>query len=259
MRVIIKDNYDKCSKWVAEYIANKINKSKNKQFVLGLPTGSTPLGVYKYLISMYENKLVSFKNVITFNMDEYVGLDANNKQSYNYFMWNNFFKFIDIKKENVNILNGITNNIVLECEQYEEKIKACGGIDLFFGGVGSDGHIAFNEPYSSLSSKTRIKTLTSTTIKDNSRFFDYDIEKTPKTALTVGVGTIMNSREVIIMANGLSKADAIYSAIEGPITQLSPISMLQLHEKAIIVCDKEATNELKVKTVNYFNDIENNI
>lgn len=261
MRLIIKDNYEECSKWVAEYIVYKINKSqrinKNKPFVLGLPTGSTPLGTYKNLISMYKDGLVSFKNVITFNMDEYVNLPEDNEQSYHYFMWNNFFKFIDIQKENVNILNGMTKDIKTECENYEEKIKSCGGIDLFFGGVGTDGHIAFNEPYSSLTSRTRLKMLNSSTIKDNSRFFDNDINKTPKTALTVGIGTIMDAKEVLIMANGLAKAKAIYDAVEGPITQASTISALQLHKDAIIVCDEDATNELKVKTVKYFKDMEN--
>lgn len=261
MRVIIKNDYNECSIWTAEYIANRINEFQNtnngkRPFVLGLPTGSTPLGVYKHLISMYNNHLISFENVVTFNMDEYIGLPPDNEQSYHYFMWNNFFKFIDIKKENINILNGMTDNIELECKKYEEKISFYGGINLFFGGVGSDGHIAFNEPYSSLSSRTRIKTLNSITIRDNSRFFDCDISKTPKTALTVGVGTIMDSEEVVIMANGLSKAQAIYNAIEGPITQSCSISMLQLHKKAIIACDNDATSELKVKTVNYFNNIE---
>ena len=258
MRVIIKKNHNDCSEWVANYIKIKINESqiRNKKFVLGLPTGSTPILTYKKLIEYYKNKTISFKNVITFNMDEYVGLSPENEQSYHYFMWNNFFKDIDIKKENVNILNGMNENIDEECKNYEEKIKNVGGINLFLGGVGSDGHIAFNEPSSSLSSRTRIKTLNSSTLKDNSRFFNNDINLTPKTALTVGIGTIMDSEEIIILATGLSKAKAVQDVIEGPVTHNSPISILQMHKKAIIVCDEEATDELKVKTVRYFKDLE---
>ncbi len=262
MRVVIKDNYDECSLWVAEYIANKINtfnKENNSPFVLGLPTGSTPLGVYKKLIDMNQKNLVSFKNVITFNMDEYIGLPPENIQSYHYFMFNNFFNFIDIKKENINILNGMTKNIEKECNDYEEKIKKVGGINLFFGGVGTDGHIAFNEPYSSLTSRTRLKLLNSKTIKDNSRFFNHNINLTPKKALTVGIGTIMDSQEVLIMATGINKSQAIHEAIEGAISQSSTISTLQLHEKSIIVCDEDATNELKVKTTKFFKKIEKEI
>lgn len=259
MRVIIKENYEKCALWTANHIVetiNNFNPTKNRQFVLGLPTGSTPLGIYKELIKMYRDKLVSFENIITFNMDEYIGLEEDNINSYHYFMWNNFFKFINIKKENVNILNGMAKDLELECQNYENKIKSCGGINLFLGGVGVDGHIAFNEPYSSLSSKTRIKTLNKITLRDNSRFFNNDISLTPKTALTVGVGTILDSNEVIIVATGMHKSKAIQDVVEGVITHTSTITALQLHKKAIIVCDEDATNELKVKTVRYFKDLE---
>ncbi len=259
MRVIIKENYEKCASWTANHIVetiNNFNPTNNRQFVLGLPTGSTPLGIYKELIKMYRDKLVSFENVITFNMDEYIGLEEDNINSYHYFMWNNFFKFINIKKENVNILNGMAKDLELECQNYENKIKSCGGINLFLGGVGVDGHIAFNEPYSSLSSRTRIKTLNKITLRDNSRFFNNDISLTPKTALTVGVGTILDSNEVIIVATGMHKSKAIQDVVEGVITHTSTITALQLHKKAIIVCDEDATNELKVKTVRYFKDLE---
>lgn len=255
MRVIIKKNYNDCALWAANHIVNTINNfkpTKSKPFVLGLPTGSTPLAIYKELIEMYKKGIVSFENVVTFNMDEYIGLLPENEQSYHYFMWNNFFQHINIKENNVNILNGMAEDLIGECEKYEEKIKKYGGIKLFLGGVGTDGHIAFNEPYSSLTSRTRIKTLNSTTIKDNSRFFNHNINLTPKTALTVGIGTIMDAEEVLIVATGLPKANAVRDAVEGPITQSSTISALQMHKKAIIVCDEEATNELKVKTVNYF-------
>ncbi len=259
MRVIIKESYNDCALWAANYIVNRINSfgpTKGKPFVLGLPTGSTPLAIYKELIEMYKKGIVSFENVVTFNMDEYIGLLPENKQSYHYFMWNNFFQHINIKESNVNILNGMAENPVEECEKYEEKIRKYGGIKLFLGGVGSDGHIAFNEPYSSLASRTRIKTLNSTTIKDNSRFFNHNIKLTPRTALTVGIGTIMDAEEVLIVATGLAKANAVRDAIEGPVTQASTISALQMHKKSIIVCDEEATNELKVKTVKYFKSIE---
>ncbi len=205
MRVIIRPDYDKCSVWAANYIAYKINgfrPTAERPFVLGLPTGSTPLGTYRELIKLYQAGKLSFENVITFNMDEYIGLDEKHPQSYHYFMWENFFKHINIKKENINMLDGMTKDYAGECRRYEEKIKACGGIRLFLGGVGSDGHIAFNEPGSSLSSRTRVKTLTTETVQANSRFFDNDVNQVPRTALTVGVGTICDADEVMILATG---------------------------------------------------------
>ncbi|MBQ8785067.1 MAG: glucosamine-6-phosphate deaminase [Alphaproteobacteria bacterium] len=259
MRLIIKDNYDNASLWVAKYIAKKINDfapTHDKPFVLGLPTGSTPLGVYKELIKMYKNGEVSFSNVVTFNMDEYVGLSSEHPQSYHYFMWDNFFNHIDIKKENTHILNGLAENIEEECENYEKAIKEIGGIHLFLGGIGEDGHIAFNEPFSSLSSRTRQKTLTTDTIKVNSRFFDNDISQVPTTALTVGVATIMDAKEVIIMATGAKKAHAVYMGVEQPISHKWTISALQAHRHGIIVCDEPATAELETETVKYFKDIE---
>ncbi|MCD6113107.1 MAG: glucosamine-6-phosphate deaminase [Bacteroidales bacterium] len=259
MRVIIEPNYNLVSKWAANYVAKKINEfspDEKNPFVIGLPTGSSPLGMYRELIKLYKSGKISFKNVISFNMDEYVNLAEDHPESYHSFMWNNFFKHIDIKKENVNILNGNAKNLELECFEYEEKIKKAGGINLFLGGIGPDGHIAFNEPGSSLSSRTRIKTLTQDTIIANSRFFDNDISKVPKTALTVGVGTVLDADEVLIIVNGYSKARALQHAIEGGINHMWTISSLQLHPKGIIVCDDKATNELKVGTVNYFKDIE---
>jgi len=259
MRVIIKKNYDSCAKWTADYIAQRINAfapTEQKPYVLGLPTGSTPLGVYKRLIELYEKGIVSFKNVITFNMDEYVGLEATHPQSYHYFMNKNFFDFIDIKKENIHILDGTAKDPEAECKAYEDAIKECGGINLFLGGTGVDGHIAFNEPGSSLVSRTRQKTLTEDTRIVNSRFFDNDLNKVPKTALTVGIGTITDSAEVVIMMNGHNKATALLHAIEEPISHMWPVSILQQHKKAIIVCDDDSTDELKVRTVKYFTGIE---
>lgn len=260
MRLIIQNNYDLASKWAAYYIARRILKLQkqepNKPVVLGLPTGSTPLGTYKYLIELYQKGLISFQNVITFNMDEYVGLPEEHPESYHSFMWNNLFKHIDIKKENVNILNGNAPDLYKECEEYENKIVKVGGIDLFLGGVGPDGHIAFNEPGSSLSSRTRIKTLTTDTIIANSRFFDNDPNKVPKQALTVGVKTITDAREVLIIVTGHNKARALRHAIEEGVNHMWTISALQLHPKSIIVCDDAATEELRVGTVKYFLNIE---
>jgi len=259
MRIVIHKDYETLSKWVANYIVDKINKAcptPEKPFVLGLPTGSSPLGTYRELIKLYKAGSISFKNVITFNMDEYVGIPESHTQSYHYFMWENFFKHIDIPKENVNILNGNAPDLEKECLEYEEKIKDAGGIDLFLGGIGPDGHIAFNEPGSSLTSRTRVKTLCYDTILANSRFFDNNLTKVPKTALTVGVGTVMDAREVLVIINGYKKARALKQVVNGGVNHMWTVSILQLHQHAIIACDDEATMELKVETVKYFKDIE---
>ncbi len=259
MRVIIQQNYDLVSKWVASYVARHIrdfNPTPRKPFVLGLPTGSSPIGTYKELIVLHKAGKVSFKNVVTFNMDEYVGLPEDHPESYHSFMWNNFFKHIDIKKENVNILNGNAKNLENECAEYEKRITKIGGIHLFLGGIGPDGHIAFNEPGSSLASRTRIKTLTYDTIIANSRFFDNDINKVPKTALTVGVATVLDAKEVLIIIAGHNKARALANVVESGVNHMWTVSALQLHPKGIIVCDEQATDELRVGTVRYFKDIE---
>ena len=259
MRLIIQPDYLNLSKWSANYVASQINKfapSADRPFVLGLPTGSSPLGMYKELINLFNAGKVSFKNVVTFNMDEYVGLPKEHHESYHSFMWNNFFSHVDITAENVNILDGNAQDPEAECQRYEDKIKAYGGIHLFLGGIGPDGHIAFNEPCSSLASRTRMKTLTKDTIIANSRFFDNDINKVPKTALTVGVGTVLDAKEVLIMVNGHNKARALASVVEGPVSHKWTISALQLHPKGIIVCDEAATEEIKVGTYKYFLDIE---
>jgi glucosamine-6-phosphate deaminase len=261
MRVIIQPKYDRLSEWAACYIASKINKygaSAEKPFVLGLPTGSSPLGTYKALIDLYKKGQVSFKNVVTFNMDEYIGLPKEHPESYHSFMWNNFFSHIDIEKENVNILNGMVTDLDKECAGYEAKMKSYGGINLFLGGIGADGHIAFNEPGSSLSSRTRIKSLTTDTIIANSRFFEGDVNKVPKTALTVGVGTVMDAKEVLIVVNGHNKARALQQAVEGSVNQMWTITALQMHPHGIIVCDEASCIELKVGTYNYFKDLEKN-
>ncbi len=259
MRLIIEPNYNDMSQWAANYIAKRIcefNPTPEKPFVLGLPTGGTPVGTYNALIELYKAGKVSFANVVTFNMDEYIGLEKEHPQSYYSFMWDTFFSHVDIKRENTNILNGQAEDHAAECERYEAKIKSYGQIHLFLGGIGSDGHIAFNEPGSSLTSRTRIKTLTHETVIANSRFFDGDTSKVPTTALTVGVGTIMDSKEVIILANGAGKAQALKHGVEGSVNHIWTISVLQMHPKGIIVCDEAACGELRVNTYNYFKDIE---
>lgn len=261
MRVIIESDYQALSEWAANYVAQRINQfqpSSERPFVLGLPTGSSPLGMYKVLIELNREGKVSFRNVVTFNMDEYVGLPESHPESYHSFMFNNFFNHIDIPKENIHILNGNASDLEAECGNYEKQIASYGGIDLFVGGIGPDGHIAFNEPGSSLTSRTRVKTLTTDTIVANSRFFDNDVDKVPKTALTVGVGTVMDAKEVLILCNGHNKARALQHAVEGSVTQMWTISALQMHRHGIIVCDEAATDELKVGTYRYFKDIERN-
>ncbi len=255
MRLIIKQDYTEMSHWVAQYVVDSINNYKsstNKPFVLGLPTGSTPLGTYAQLVKYCKAGKVSFKNVVTFNMDEYAHIPKNHPQSYHTFMWENFFSHIDIHPENVNILDGNAPDLEQECRDYEQKIEHYGGINLFLGGVGSDGHIAFNEPGSSLSSRTRLKTLNNKTVMDNARFFQADTSKVPTVALTVGVGTILDANEVLLMVSGHSKALALRYIIEEPINHMWTGSAIQLHKKAIIVCDQAATHELRVGTVRYF-------
>ena len=259
MRVIILDDYALVSRWAANYVVEKINQKKptaDNPFVLGCPTGSSPLGMYKELIRLNKEGKVSFENVVTFNMDEYVGLPKEHRESYHTFMWTNFFSYIDIKPENVHILNGNAPDLMEECANYERQIESYGGIDLFLGGIGPDGHIAFNEPGSSLSSKTRIKTLNTDTIIANSRFFDGDVNQVPKQALTVGVGTVMAAKEVMVICNGHAKARAMKHAIEGNINHMWTVSMLQMHPHGIIICDEDACAEIKVGTYKYFKDKE---
>ncbi|KFD17831.1 MULTISPECIES: glucosamine-6-phosphate deaminase [Tatumella] len=259
MRLIPLDTAAGVALWAARYITQRINAfqpNAERPFVLGLPTGGTPLQTYKALIEMHQRGEVSFKHVVTFNMDEYVGLARKHPESYYSFMHRNFFDHIDIPEENINLLDGNAPDIEEECRRYEEKIRQYGKIHLFMGGVGNDGHIAFNEPASSLASRTRIKTLTQETRVANSRFFNNDVSQVPKYALTVGVGTLLDAEEIMILVTGQVKALALQAAVEGNVNHLWTISCLQLHEKSIIVCDAPATQELKVKTLNYFREME---
>lgn len=230
--------------------------SAQRPFVLGLPTGSSPEGVYKELVRRHKAGEVSFRHVITFNMDEYVGIPRDHPESYHSFMYEHFFSHVDVQPHNVNILNGNAKDLEAECIAYEEKIKRVGGIELFLGGIGPDGHIAFNEPGSSLQSRTRVKTLAYDTIIANSRFFGNDINQVPKMALTVGIQTILDAREVVIIITGAHKALALQKCIEEGVNHMWTLSSLQMHPAAMIVADHDATLELKVKTVQYFRSIE---
>ncbi|HZH72855.1 MAG TPA: glucosamine-6-phosphate deaminase [Mariniphaga sp.] len=257
MQLIINNTYEEMSRWTAEHIANRINNfnpSKSRPFVLGLPTGSSPIGTYRELVKLHKEGKVSFDNVVTFNMDEYVGIPVDHPQSYHAFMNKHFFDHININKDNINIPNGNAAGLEKECQDYEEKIKQYGGIDLFLGGMGADGHIAFNVPGSSLSSRTRVINLNFDTILANSRFFDNDLDQVPKRAITVGVQTVFDAREVVIVVNGYKKARALKKVVEDSISHMWTLSALQMHPDSTIVCDEEATMELKVGTVKYFTE-----
>ncbi|MDR1787939.1 MAG: glucosamine-6-phosphate deaminase [Treponema sp.] len=257
MRLLIHKTYDDACAWAARCIAERINeRSRGRPFVLGLPTGSSPLGIYRELVALYQKGAVSFANTITFNMDEYVGLEPEHPQSYHRFMADTFFNHIDIDRRHTHLLDGMASDLEAECASYEAAIAQAGGIDLFLGGMGADGHLAFNEPGSSLHSRTRIKTLTQGTRIANARFFGGDPEAVPLTALTVGVGTVMDAREVLIIVNGYHKARALAAVVEGGLNHMWTLSCLQTHPRAIIVCDEEAADELRLRTVRYFKDIE---
>jgi len=259
MRLIIQPDYAAMSRWCAHYIVKAIKEyapTKDKPFVLGLPTGSTPIGTYQNLVELHKQGSLSFANVVTFNMDEYVSLPEDHPESYHSFMQKHLFAHIDIPAENVNILDGNAADLDAECARYEEKMKSYGGVELFLGGIGEDGHVAFNEPGSSLASRTRIKTLTTDTLIVNSRFFEDDVNKVPKTALTVGVGTVMDAREVVVGISGHNKARALQKVVEEGLNHMWTVSVLQTHPRAIIACDEDSTDELRVATVKYFKDIE---
>ena len=261
MRVVIKKDYEELSRWAADYVVYRINKhrpSPKRLFVLGLPSGSTPLGMFKHLAQYYKEGKVSFENVVFFGMGEYIGVGAGDEHGFQYFLWDKFLKYINIKKEHVYFLDGLTKNYAKECADYEAKIKKYGGVNLFIGGVGVDGHIAFNEPYSSLCSRTRAKMLTPSTLKANSRFFDNDISKVPPLVLTIGISTMMDAEEVMILASGSQKAEAIKNAVEGGLTHAWPVSVLQQHPHGIIAVDDEATGKLSEETVAYFKEIDKN-
>ena len=244
MEIIICDNYEEMSKAAGEVVAGVLNSKPNA--VLGLATGSTPLGLYQEMARMHAEEGLDFSQVSTFNLDEYVGLTADHPQSYHHFMKANLFDHINIPIQNTHVPSGTTDNYPAFCDWYEDMIDEAGGIDLQVLGIGSDGHIGFNEPTSSLGSRTRLKTLAEPTIDDNARFFEKR-EDVPIYAITMGVGTIMEAHKVILLASGASKAKCIAEAIEGPITSLISASALQMHPDVTFFLDTEASSELRMR------------
>ena len=251
MRIIIKNEYEELSKVAAVAVAGLINAKPDA--VLGLATGSTPLRLYRELIRMHKEEGLDFSRVVTFNLDEYVGLTKDDPQSYQNFMHENLFKHINIPHQNIHVPSGTTDNYEAYCAWYEKRIVDHGGIDLQVLGIGTDGHIGFNEPSSSLGSRTRIKTLAKQTIDDNARFFD-DPSDVPVYAITMGVGTILEAKWIILLASGDSKAPAIADAIEGPVTSMNTASALQLHRNVTYYLDKPATSKLKL--IDYYEWIQ---
>jgi len=251
MRVIIDKDYDAMSRRAADFVTELLQRKPDA--VLGLATGSTPLGLYKELIRRHREEGLDFSKVTTFNLDEYYGLPPNHPQSYNYFMHENLFRHVNIPESHINIPSGTARKVYAWCENYERRIKEAGGIDLQVLGIGSDGHIAFNEPGSSLGSRTRPKTLTAETIRDNSRFFGPG-EEVPKFAITMGVGTILEAKMCIILASGEKKARIWAEFIEGPVTAQVTASALQLHPNVVAISDEAAASQLKRRA--YYEHIE---
>jgi len=258
MKLLIRDDANSVTEWAAKYVIKRINAfhpGPDRYFVLGLPTGGTPLGMYQKLVQAHKAGKVSFKYVKTFNMDEYVGISEDHPESYHKYMLQNFFKHIDIDPKNAHVLDGNAPDLAAECADYERKIAEAGGIELFIGGIGPDGHIAFNEPGSSLVSRTRVKTLAQDTIIANARFFGGNVDLVPKQALTVGVGTVMDAKEVLVLITGANKAIALYKAIEEGVCHMWTVSAFQQHPNTMIIVDEDATLELRVRTVKYFKDM----
>ena len=243
MEVIITPDSESMGRKAAEFVAQLLNEKPNA--VLGLATGSTPIPLYKELVRMHREEGLDFSQVTTFNLDEYVGLKPDHPQSYRHFMEENLFQHIDIPASSIHVPSGTARNHESFCQWYEDEIRAAGGIDLQVLGIGGDGHIAFNEPGSSLGSRTRLKTLTSQTISDNARFFD-DPSEVPRYAITMGVGTILEARHCLFLANGQKKADTVARAIEGPITAMITASALQLHPRTTVIVDQEAASKLEL-------------
>lgn len=244
MEVVVLPSYEEMSRAAAQVVADVMNAKPNA--VLGMATGSTPLGLYQELVRMHREEGLDFKQVTTFNLDEYVGLRPEHAQSYHYFMHENFFRHVNIARENIYIPSGTTSNYRAFCEWYERRIEECGGIDVQILGIGSDGHIAFNEPGSSLSSRTRLKTLAKSTIDDNARFFERPSD-VPIYAITMGVGTILEARTLLLLASGKNKAEAVAAMVEGPVTSMTTASALQLHESAQVFLDESAASKLKMR------------
>ncbi|XP_046750310.1 glucosamine-6-phosphate isomerase 2-like [Diprion similis] len=259
MRLIIHDTMADVTEWTAKYILKRIhdfNPNANKYFVLAMGSDSSPAGVYKKLIEYYKAGKVSFRYVKTFNLMEYVGIASDNPVSYYSYTHNNFTDHVDIDPKNVFTLNGTASDLVAECEEYEKKIKEAGGIDLHMTGVGLDGHVAWNVPGSSLLSRTRVKTLGEMSVKEICVHFDNDTRKVPRQVLTVGIDNMMEIGELLFIFNGTAKAVALQKAVEEGINSMWEISAFQQHPRTLLICDKDSTVELRVKTVNYYKAIE---
>ncbi|SHE38475.1 glucosamine-6-phosphate deaminase [Caloramator proteoclasticus] len=244
MRIIVTENYDELSKKAADIVASQLILKPRS--VIGFATGGTPIGMYKEIVKMYREGKFSFKDVVTFNLDEYYGLDRENPQSYYFYMMEHLFKYVDIDKNNINIPDGRAEDIEKECIEYEEKIEKAGGIDLQILGIGKNGHIGFNEPDVKFEAKTHLVRLDEDTIKANSRFFN-SIEEVPTKAISMGIKTIMHTRKIVLLASGKEKAEIIEKMVNGPITPDVPASILQLHPDVTLILDREAASQLNIK------------
>jgi glucosamine-6-phosphate deaminase len=244
MEIIIQQDAQAASKAAARVVARLVREKPNA--VLGLATGSTPLMLYRELVRLHQEEELDFSGVSTFNLDEYIGLEKEHPQSYHSFMWKNLFGQINIKPENVHIPDGMAVDVPACCAAYERGIVAAGGIDLQVLGIGSDGHIGFNEPTSSFASRTRIKTLTQQTVADNARFFEGDEMQVPRHCITMGIGTIMNARMNLMLAFGAGKAVAVAATVEGSVAAIMPASILQHHPTAKLFIDEAAAGKLQL-------------
>jgi glucosamine-6-phosphate deaminase len=242
LEIIIQPTAENASAVAAKVIAKLVREKPNA--VLGLATGSTPLLLYRELVRQHRKGQIDFRKVKTFNLDEYIGLAPEHPGSYHSFMWKNLFEHINIARKNVHIPSGLARDVPAFCAVYEKDIAAAGGIDLQVLGIGTDGHIEFNEPSSSLASRTRIKTLTAQTRRDNARFFGSET-KVPHHVITMGIGTIMDARQCLLLAFGKNKARAIAEAVEGPVTAMNPASVLQMHPTVKVCLDEPASMRLK--------------
>lgn len=247
MRIKVIENYEEMSKKAAILVASQIILKPDS--VLGLATGDTPLGMYEELIRMYNKKEIDFSEVKSFNLDEYYGLDKSSSQSYHYFMMKNLFEYVNIDTENINMLDGMTQDIEEECKNYDIRIAEAGGIDLQILGIGVNGHIGFNEPDINFEAGTHLVNLDEQTIESNSRFFN-SVEEVPTQALSMGIKTIMHSKKIVLLASGASKAEAVAKAVYGKISPELPASVLQLHKDVIVIVDKEAASKLRDKLKN---------
>ena len=242
MLVEVLKDYDAVSERAAQIVAAQVRRKPDS--VVGFATGSTPLGLYQRLVTLYRDKGLDFSKVTTFNLDEYVGLPPSHSQSYHHFMWSNLFRHVNVDESKVYIPHGMADDIDYFCEWYEKQIAKAGGIDLQILGIGANGHLAFNEPGSSLGSRTRIKTLTQNTVRDNARFFERG-EEVPRFAITMGIGTIMEARKLLLVASGEGKAGALRATLEGPISAMVPATIVQLHRFAHVIVDEAAASRLE--------------